>query len=585
MEHKSVQRMNNIKIYQEILSKNIYVLSTILIIVIISGILPYLVADSMRVIASPQTSSAEAMILISRILVFGTIYALAIAASGFLKDLLSLRITNYLNNLLIDKTIHLSLEYFESNKSRDDLFKAQREMSSRPLSIFSNILSISQNTVIFIVFLVSLYKYFDIYIISIGIPIYFSIYLSKRSVKFNLLWHDRIVHLARFNSYLDSLLTSRHSKTELRAYKAEQYFQNKVKHSRDESEKLNKKLSIASFLYQNIGIILVILVEFALIYGYTKNHAKVNAGDLIFILTAFSGLHSNAIIINSSLSTILEDRKFFEFYIRYLNIEESHPIQCRQSHFSEQKGIEVRDISFSYPDAEAWAIRNLSISIRDRESIAIVGENGSGKTTLGKLLSGLFAPSSGVISLSSAYENDFRVGVMFQDFGRYNFTIKENILLAYSQESDSKIIKLMEDTKFFDNFQNDAANMIVGREFDPSGIDLSGGQWQKLAFTRLLYDKWDLIVMDEPTSSLDANSEAAFLSKVQEILKDQITVIITHRLALTKYVDRILYLENGEIVEQGGHIQLMEKKGRYYSMYLNQIKSYDIDRIDATINV
>lgn len=251
---------------------------------------------------------------------------------------------------------------------------------------------------------------------------------------------------------------------------------------------------------------------------------------------------------------------------------------------SKKYGITMENVSFKYPNAEKDALRNINLKIKPGERIAIVGENGSGKTTLVKLLIGLYKPTEGSVKIGEtdvntvSYKSLFgKVSGVFQKYQRYAFTLKENVSISdlTSEYSDEKIEKMLVQNNIDKNNKDIFPNGIdtmLSREFD--GIDLSGGQWQRIAIARGLYRESDIIVLDEPTAALDPIEESAVYTKFVEIAKNKTAIIVTHRMGSAKIAERIVVMNNGQIAEIGSHDELMSNGRLYYDMYTAQATWY-----------
>lgn len=255
------------------------------------------------------------------------------------------------------------------------------------------------------------------------------------------------------------------------------------------------------------------------------------------------------------------------------DLEENLPADFSQ-------GIKARGISFSYPGQSKDVIKNLSLEIKAGETIAVVGTNGSGKSTLVKLLTGLYAPDSGQLIIGGHKvqgqglgKNYAGISAVFQNFQRYKLSLKENVAISNLSDKDniSRVETSLEEASF--NYQGLPLETILAPEF--AGVDLSGGQWQRLALARGLFRPSELIALDEPTSAIDPIEESKLYKQFKEIVADRCAVIVTHRLASTKFADRIILMEAGQIVEEGSHEELMEKRGKYYSMWQAQAVWYD----------
>ena len=269
-------------------------------------------------------------------------------------------------------------------------------------------------------------------------------------------------------------------------------------------------------------------------------------------------------------------------FLRFLDIPSDKRTDIN---ISKKDGIKIENASFKYPNAEKDSLKNINLAIKPGETIAIVGENGAGKTTLVKLLTGLYKPTEGIvkigetdvntISYRSLFEN---VSGVFQKYQRYALTLKENIQIGDFADNDgkNKVEKILEENNIDKDNKDlfpDGIDTMLSREFD--GVDLSGGQWQRIAIARGFYRDSDIIVLDEPTASIDPIEESAIYRKFVEIAKEKTAVIVTHRMGSAKIAERIVVMKDGEIAEIGSHDELVESGGVYAAMYAAQAGWYN----------
>ena len=248
------------------------------------------------------------------------------------------------------------------------------------------------------------------------------------------------------------------------------------------------------------------------------------------------------------------------------------------------RGFEFRNISFAYPGTERPVLKNLDLRLEPGERVALIGENGQGKTTIVKLLTRLYDPFEGQILLDGVDLRDYnledlcsQIAVIFQDFMRYDFTAKENIAVGEIREQTNR-------RKIEAAARKSLAHAVVarlphgyeqmlGRRFE-GGVDLSIGEWQKVALARAYLRDAQLLILDEPTASLDARSEHEVFQRFAELTADKMAVLISHRFSTVRMADRILVLENGRIAEEGNHAQLISRRGRYSEMFELQAANY-----------
>ncbi len=304
---------------------------------------------------------------------------------------------------------------------------------------------------------------------------------------------------------------------------------------------------------------------------------------------------SGALIDKSgSLLNSIRDLKSASYFVKKYNefnaipdIEPEHEKSpsAKRERSVDPLQIKFKDVSFTYEGSEQKAICNLNLTINQGEKVAIVGENGCGKSTLVALLNRLYAPDEGEILISGLPQNEQlpklrrEVTTIFQDFGCYETTFRENIVMAdKSREySDNYLWKCAHQTGIDTRIMQskDGMDTPIG-PYAQGGINLSGGEWQKLAITRGLARKDSkMLIMDEPNASLDPISEAEIYKRVFDAMQGETLVLITHRLGAVKYVDRIIVMDHGEIVEDGTHDALMKAGGKYSKMYTSQAKWYE----------
>jgi ATP-binding cassette subfamily B protein len=250
-----------------------------------------------------------------------------------------------------------------------------------------------------------------------------------------------------------------------------------------------------------------------------------------------------------------------------------------------EAGVQFENVEFRYPGSEKPAITGINLQIRRGQSLALVGENGSGKTTLIKLLTRLYKPTFGRVLLDGRDLNEWdeevlrrRIGVIFQDFVRYQLIVGENIGAGDVREFENR-------ERWVDAaVEGKAANFIdempgnydtqLGKWFK-DGRELSGGQWQKIALSRAFMRKdADILVLDEPTASMDAAAEVAIFDRFRERTKDQIAIVISHRFSTVRMADRIVVLDGGRVVESGSHDELVAAGGRYATLFKLQARGY-----------
>ena len=254
--------------------------------------------------------------------------------------------------------------------------------------------------------------------------------------------------------------------------------------------------------------------------------------------------------------------------------------------------IELRNVSFRYPNASYDVIKNVSLVIEPGDTVVLVGLNGAGKTTLIKLLTRLYDPTEGTVLLDGRdireYDTEdlYRIyGIIFQDFGKYAVNVSENIAFGQiDRDADQGLIERAAEQSSADAFIDGLPHGYdtpLMRYFERDGVELSIGQWQKLSIARAFYRESDIVILDEPTASLDAIAEQEIYNQFDSLRHDKTTIFVSHRLSSATVANKIVVLENGRIIEQGNHSELMALGGHYYELFSTQAKRYITDDSSA----
>lgn len=312
-----------------------------------------------------------------------------------------------------------------------------------------------------------------------------------------------------------------------------------------------------------------------------------SVGQFALVFQQSLNLVFSAEEILNQYSSISARNKYLDKFFDFLSTQKiitspPNPIVIPKSPTPQM--IEFKNVSFKYPQTERYILKNFNLTIQSGEKIALVGENGAGKTTLIKLLLRFYDVSEGEVLVNSVNVKEIEldewhksIGALFQDFIKYQFTFKENVYLGdLTKANEEKFLKEAIErsgaNKYLDSLPN-GIDQVVGKMFE-GGIDLSGGQWQKLALARAFFRDAPILILDEPTSAIDAKAEYEIFQNVQKLQKDKTVVIISHRFSTVRHADRILVLEDGKILEEGSHENLMKKKGLYAELFEIQAQSY-----------
>ena len=390
----------------------------------------------------------------------------------------------------------------------------------------------------------------------------------------------------RREKYLANVLTNKNMLYEIKIYNAQVFFLDKLKKIIKKIYKERIKSNIQSEKYTSIANIYSItwmLIQIIYLLVSIKTE-KVTVGDIIASLN--SSIAAMAVVdsLSEKVSDLIRSGFSIKYYNHFMTLPEEKPLiidSTDKTSFASTPYIQFIDVCFSYPGSEKPVLKNISFRIESHAHVAIVGENGAGKSTIIKLLCGLYLPTSGDILIDgkntkclTGKEISQLLGVVFQDYMKYELSIRENIGLGDISKIDDDNV-LINALKIYHNetLMKLDLDKKVGRIYEDS-VDLSEGEWQRLALCRGYISDAPFMLLDEPTAALDPNFENEIYNSFQEILKEKGCIIISNRLACTRICDYIIHLENGRVIETGQHEELMEKRGKYYIMYKTQSAWY-----------
>lgn len=348
-------------------------------------------------------------------------------------------------------------------------------------------------------------------------------------------------------------------------------------------KKYENRMLLLSILEAAVG-----LVQMVAMYGYAVHQAvlgEITIGDFSVFAGAVLNLSAAFTGVASGMTNMLSLAKYADDYKKYIELASPTHLKKGLIGISDKEAgnvIEFRDVSFRYPNTDRNVLDHVSLVIHDREKLAVVGINGAGKTTLIKLLCRLYEPTEGVILYNGTdistirHEEYVRIlSVVFQDFRLLAFTMEENIVLNQSCDR-SKVMDAVRKSGLEDKLKSlpKGLDTSVGKDFDEEGVEFSGGEGQKLVTARAYYKDAPVVVLDEPTAALDPISENAVYQRFHEIMEEKTAIFISHRLASTRFCDRVAVFSQGQIVEYGTHEQLMEQERLYRQMFLKQAEYY-----------
>src|SRR5579859_18783 len=352
----------------------------------------------------------------------------------------------------------------------------------------------------------------------------------------------------------------------------------------DENKRLSIKRNVVSTLLVTVGTLGYYAAYAVIIYRTVIGYFTV--GTLTFLAGSFRQSRSLIQSVLISLSSIYEQSLYLSDLFTFFDVKPTVVTKpgARAVPRPIASGFRFENVGFRYPGSERWAVRGLSFALDPHERIALVGENGAGKTTLVKLLARLYDPDEGRVLLDGMDLRDYdldslrtNIGIIFQDFVRYDFLLRENIGI-------SQVEAMSDDARIRDAAQRSLADSVVkrvpqgydqmlGKRFD-NGVELSGGEWQKVALARAYMREAQVLILDEPTAALDARDEYEVFVRFSELTKGRMAVLISHRFSTVRMADRILVLKGGELVDDGTHEELIERGGLYAELFSLQAAGY-----------
>jgi ATP-binding cassette subfamily B protein len=553
-------------------------------------VLLYLIKLLIDEITRAVSSGTSSTTIIPMIIVVVVIYFLDEVSSdfgNFVRKKQSVKLEEHMYGLLHSKAVRLDLINFEHPGYFDCLSRATSEAPWRPNSILNNIISMFRGLLSLVLMaglLLTLHWGVALLLVAVNIPgIWLRLYYADILYNFQRTQTPE----ARKSAYFNWLLTGDRPSREIRLFGLGSYFISLFKKSfnKQNEEELNilRKRTTIELITDAVkaSAFLALLV----IIARRTINGDLTLGQMAMFLLAFRQGMTAIKDLFSSLAGLYEDGLFIGDTFEFLDLKENvvalPPVTTPADLNSE---IIVENLSFTYPGNDSPTIDKVSFSIRKGEIIALVGPNGAGKSTLVRLLARLYDPDSGTVKwdgkdIRTMDPDEYRkyFSVVFQDFMLYNLTAGENIRMGNIEinDADKNIRQAASSAGVHDLLNNlpGGYDTAIGNLFDDSR-ELSWGEWQKIALARALFREAPVLILDEPSSSLDADTEYEIFSRFREIVEGRTSILITHRFTNVTLADRIIVLEKGAIAETGTHEELMKKRGRYYSMYTRQASRF-----------
>jgi ATP-binding cassette subfamily B protein len=509
------------------------------------------------------------------------------------------RAVDYFDNLLADRyTHHVSVEVMRKAAALDvtvyedpvfyDRLERARVQATDRLAMIQQMGRLVQQTITAIAFSAVLIKYspFLLLLLVAGIV---PAFLGESYFAFlTYAKNFRQTPLRRRMDYLRQVGGSKEAAKELKLFNLSNYLTNRFEDLSRTIYEQNVALNRRRLFW---GGLLAILGQLGYYAAYALSiwraiQGRYTIGDLTLITTAIMQAMSNIQQAFSTLSGVADQALFLTDLLAFFEMKPR--VESKVGGLAApspiRRGFEFRNVSFVYPGTERRVLSNFNFTLAPGERVALIGENGQGKTTVVKLITRLYDPTEGEILLDGVdlreYDLDSlhaEIGVIFQDFMRYEMTARDNIAVgrievAHTEEEIEYAAQKSLASEVIRKLEGGYGQML-GRRFE-SGVDLSGGEWQKLALARAYLRDAQLLILDEPTAALDARSEMEVFARFAELTLGKMALLISHRFSTVRMADRIVVLEGGRLVEEGSHSQLMSLASRYAAMFEMQAASY-----------
>jgi ATP-binding cassette subfamily B protein len=570
-------------------------------VVVILGILPIaalyltkLIVDSVTAglsVPEPATAFHQVLLYIFIAAVIALVLVLARSLSELTSEAQSMIVTDGVSDILHTQSIAVDLEYYEDTSYYDTLHRAQQEAPYRPTRIINGLVQMGQNVISLLgvaVLILTFSWVIALVLFAAAVPAALVRYYYARA---RYRFERGKTEIDRQAWYYHWVLTDSGHAKEVRLFNLGSFFRTRFRDLRSDLRQgrlnLARYRTIADVLTNAIAVI-ALFGSFAFV-AYAGLIGRITIGDLVMYFMAFQlGLGFIQAILRA-LAGLYEDNLFLTNFYQFLDLKPAilspdHPVPVPES---QSQRIEFNNVRFSYPGGKKEVIDRVSLAIHPGEVIALVGENGSGKTTLIKLLCRLYDPDNGTITVNGIDLRNFnpvdwrrKISVIFQDYVHYYLSAAENIWVGdIEQEQDPAQIAAAAHRSGADPVIRslpEGYHTKLGHWFS-KGQELSEGEWQKIALARAFFRDSGIVVLDEPTSSLDPLAEAELFRNFPSLLEGRSAVIISHRFSTVQMADRIYLLDQGRILEQGSHEELLRLNGRYAFLFRTQAEHYQVN--------
>ena len=508
---------------------------------------------------------------------------------SYTTQIMSDRFLLFANTQLLQQATQLDLAHYESSEFHDLMNRAQQSGSNYPMRVMQLLLQLLGQVTRLLGLLALLLRFNPLVFVLLLLSALPTFWVSVRFSNRRFWMTRRQTPSRRLADYFGAILTEPAFVKEVRLFNLGSHLAGQYHDIREEFNQESKLLARRQGFAQ-VSLAIISAVGFygayALVLWQTVR-GSVTIGDLTLYAGTFQQAQAATTGILTTVATLYEFHLYVSQYFEFLDLTPQiiSPRHPKSFPGPIREGLILKDVHFTYPGSDKPTLKNISLTVAPQECIALVGLNGSGKTTLLKLLTRLYDVDRGLIAIDdiplSAFDlKDLRrnIGVLFQDFARYALSAKDNIGFGNlpEREDDEQVIQAATDagaTVMIDELEL-GYGTVLGKMFE-GGVDLSGGQWQKIGLSRAFMSQAQILILDEPTAAVDAIAEHDLFERFRQLTQGKMTFLVSHRFSTVRMADRIVVLENGEIIETGTHEQLIAKRGRYEEMFRLQAESYN----------
>lgn len=439
------------------------------------------------------------------------------------------------------------------------------------------------------------WSYSPLFLIYFALDSLFSVLTTRRQAKKEFLLEQQLTRTQRRTDYFAGLFSRKASAREMRIFGAQDFFLKKwsynyheLNEERLDMERTQQKVRAVDSMitvFMSMGLLAALFIFLM--------DGKIDLASFVFLYGSLPAVSAQwKELFQTSLGEIYGSYRSIAQYTEFVKEPDPDTGQGKKRtlHMDAVPGsvkfdnLRLEHVSYTYPMGKKRAVNDINLTIRRNEIVAILGYNGSGKSTLCKLMTGILQPQEGSIKLNGKELNSYDpsevfalYGIAYQDFSRYLLTIEDNVgfgyVEKYNEKETEKTLKKANCQDLLDKLP-EGKNTRIGKDFYKDGIDLSGGEWQKLALARAYMGDHEILILDEPTAAIDPVREMEMLKNFKEVLQNRTAILISHRIGFARLADRILLMEDARVVEEGSHMELLKMNGQYAKMFLAQKELY-----------